>query len=564
MQRRARAVCTRCHGRKVRCDLEGRPSGNCSRCEHEGHTCQPHVGPRKQRKALRSSLHSSDTSLLSLSRTAPAVTHECTVQEATPSPFQPLGHRDISCLGPNNVNGWQQPNSIDGSQLILDTSQACRLPPPVIAHAFADFYFRELFYFVPVLDYGQSEIPSSTLLQQCLCFAGSTMRQKTGPAEWTTFAIYGRIKTLLFLHHDPAPLNMLSALCILSTWLPYSPDAIVLDNPWQWAGMGIRLAIQLHLHEDETYSRLEHPGRARRIWWYLVINDTMQTACCGRPGMFPLETSVPLPVPSDFKDPDLGSRVFCHLVDLCTSLRKVLDLARVDNTSSEEAYLILETLGLRRQSWPFEIQLFDTESRRPYSRAVTELHIFYLVTVILICFLGRRDNPSLFKFASMTASCCVSRLYEEIIYHEDVQYLLPIHSWVNLVAGIPRAFSDSGALNPDRDEELRISTQVLETMSEKHTSAAYVLDKINGLNKMHADAFPAQSDNTWGAFSVPEQMKVVQLFPFPSSFCPMLSLLGTVETSETQPPDVLVTSSMDSNDWPIDWSFFLFDGPMSF
>ncbi|CAG8893792.1 unnamed protein product [Penicillium egyptiacum] len=563
MQRRARAVCTRCHSRKIRCDLEGQPSGSCTRCKHDGHICQPHIGPRKQRQALRSSLYSSDTSLLSPSQAVPPVTQENTA-EASPLPFRPLGHRDINCLGPDNGNGSQQPSSIDGSQLILDIRQACRLPPPVIAQALADFYFRELFYLVPVLDHGQSELETSTLLQQCLYFAGSTMRQTAGPAEWTTFAIYGRIKTLLFLHHDTAPLNMLSALCILSTWLPYSPDAIVLDNPWQWTGMAIRLAIQLHLHEDETYSKLEHPGRARRMWWYLFINDTMQTACCGRPGMFPLETYVPLPVPSDFKDPDIRSHVFCQLTDLCTKLRKVQDLARVDNIPSEQVYLSLDGLRLWREQLPTEMQLFHLDTRQPYSRPVVELHIFYLVTVILTCFLGRRHNPSLFKYSSMVASSCISRLYEEIVYHEDVQYLLPIHSWANLVAGIPRAFTDNDALNLNRDEEVRISKQVLETMSERHTSAALALSKINGFNNMPADAFPAQADSAWGAFPVRGQMQLAHLFPFPSSFCPMLGLLRTAETSENETPDALLNLPMESNDWPIDWSSFLFDGPMSF
>jgi hypothetical protein len=390
------------------------------------------------------------------------------------------------------------------------------------------------------------------------------MRQTTGPAEYTTFAIYGRIKTLLFLHHDPAPLNMLSALCIISTWLPYSPEVIVLDDPWQWVGMAIRLAIQLHLHESETYSRLEHPGRARRIWWYLFINDTMQTACCGRPGMFPLDTAVPLPVPTDFNDPGLGSRVFCQLADLCTKLRKVLDLARVDEAPSEQVLLSLEALRRWREQLPPDIQLFDEETRQPYIRPISELHIFYLVTVILTCFLSRRENPSLFKYASMAASSCVSRLYEEILYHEDVQYLLPIHAWAILVAGIPRAFSDSDALNPDRAEEVGISKQVLEIMSVKHNSAPVVINKVNSLNNLRADAFPAQADITWDALRMPSsdsRMQMAQLLPFPSSFCPMLDLLRSAETCEAQPPEAPAAFNMESNDWPVDWSFFLFDGP---
>jgi hypothetical protein len=163
----------------------------------------------------------------------------------------------------------------------------------------------------------------------------------------------------------------------------------------------------------------------------------------------------------------------------------------------------------------------------------------------------------------MVASSCISRLYEEILYHEDVQYLLPIHSWANLVAGIPRAFTDNDALNPDRDEELRISKQLLEIMSEKHTSAALALRKIDGFNNMRTDAFPTQTENTWGALPVPGQMQLAQLFPFPSSFCSMLGLLRSAETSENEAPDTLLALPMDSNDWPIDWSSFLFDNPVS-
>ncbi|KAJ5774702.1 hypothetical protein N7457_009598 [Penicillium paradoxum] len=371
---------------------------------------------------------------------------------------------------------------------------------------------------------------------------------------------------LLFLHHDPAPLNILSALCILSTWPPYSSDAIVLDNPWQWIGMAIRLAIQLHLHENETYSRLEQPGRARRIWWYLFINDTMQTACCGRPGMFPLDTSVPLPVPADFKNPDLGSHVFCHFADLCKKLRRVLDLARTDNTPSEQVYLNLKELRIWREQLPLDLQLFDVGTRQPYNRAIAELYIFYLVTVIITCFLSRRDNPSLFKYASLVASSCASRLYEEILYHEDVQYLLPIHAWAILVAGIPRAFSDSDALNPERADELRISKLVLETLSEKHSSAIVVLSKINSLGNLRADAFPAHAEPVWENSHVStsdEQVEIALLFPFPSSFCPMLELLKATDHNENSSFATLPTLSMDGNDWPVDWSFFLFDDSIS-
>ncbi|CAI7640399.1 unnamed protein product [Penicillium pancosmium] len=346
--------------------------------------------------------------------------------------------------------------------------------------ALKDFYFKELFPLVPVLDRQQTEMDDSILIQQCVCFAGSTMRQSTEPAEWSPTAIYGRIKTLLFLRHDPDPFNMLAALCILETWLPYSADAIVLDSPWQWTGMAIRLALQLHLHEEETYRHLPKPKTATRIWWYLFNNDTLQMACTGCPGMFPIDgSSIPLPEPSDFDTPDTEAHVFCALVSLCKLLRKILELGRSDKTSREEVQSALDKLIQWRDRLPDDLQLFDESrtSRRPYNRLVLELHIFYLVTAILTFFLGRRDNPSLFKYASMAASSCIPRLYEEILFHEDASYLLPIHSWANLVAAIPHTFSDCELLNPSHAEELKISQQVLGII-ESNSYSQWIGDSV--------------------------------------------------------------------------------------
>ncbi|KAL4884567.1 hypothetical protein BJY04DRAFT_215031 [Aspergillus karnatakaensis] len=562
-QRRARAVCIRCHHRKVRCDLENRPSGVCSLCQGEGHDCQPHIGPRKQKAR-----YTSRATALS-EATQPDLQAPTTIP-ATPSP-NILHRHAINCSVSNNGSPKPEPHFVSGDNNILKASQALLLPPPVIIQALSDFYFRELFPLVPVLDRGQPEVQSSPLLQQCLCFAGSIMRQSTSPVEWSSPAIYGRIKVLLLLHHDASPLNMLTSLCILSTWLPYAPDAIVLDNPWQWTGMAIRLALQLQLHEEETYSRLESPGRVRRIWWYLFNSDTLQMACSGRPGMFPLqETRARLPVPSDFENQDIGAWTFCNFTSLCRLLRKVLELGKADKSSPDEVYSILDELGLWRQSLPSSLQLFDgfSTTRRTYSRIVVELHIFYLVTTILASFLGRRDNPSLFKYSSMAASSCITRLYEEILLHEEVTYLLPIHSWAHLVAAIPRAFSDSDLLNPERAHEFQVSQQVLDMLSKKHPSAAAIQNRINALGGSSAGTFPPQADTMWDSLPAPIQderkQRVLSLFYYPANFCPMLDLLrstGSLGGSQL-PHSMPIDNNVD--DGCVDWSSLLFDGAMSF
>ncbi|OQE22407.1 hypothetical protein PENSTE_c010G05638 [Penicillium steckii] len=564
IQRRARAVCTRCHSRKVRCDLESCPSGVCSRCQSEGCECQPHIGPRK-RKARRTSratpLPEVTQLELQASRTAPVA----------PSP-NALNRHTINCSPPNHNNDSPQhePHLVSGDNIILQASQATLLPPPVIIQALSDFYLRELYPLVPVIDREQKEVQESLLLQQCLCFAGSTMRQSSSATEWSSSAIYGRIKVLLVLHHESSPLNMLACLCILGTWLPYAPEAIVLDCPWQWTGMAIRLALQLQLHEEETYCLLEHPGRVRRMWWYLFNSDTLQMACSGRPGMFPLlETRARFPIPSDFDTQDTGAWAFCEFTSLCRLLRKVLELGKVDKSSPDEVFSTLDELVLWRQRLPPSLQLFDESSmiRQTYNRLAVELHIFYLVTIILISFLGRRDNPSLFKYSSMAASACVARLYEEIFLREDVTYLLPIHSWAHLVAAIPRGFSDSDLLNPDRAYEIKISQQVLEMLSKKHTSAVAVRRHINALGGPSAGSFP-QADNMWDSLPVPIQdekkQRVLSLFHFPVNFCQMLDLLrSTGSLGGALLPHSLPMDN-DADDWSVDWYSFLFDGAMSF
>ncbi|OQD79862.1 hypothetical protein PENANT_c042G06561 [Penicillium antarcticum] len=455
------------------------------------------------------------------------------LSDTTPSSsYSALEQRTVHCADLENVNS-KQPNFIDRSELILDISQACRLPPPVITQALADFYFRELFPFARVIDRGKVGASSSVLIQQCLYFAGSTMRQPAGTSDWSSFAIHGRIKTLLFVRQDPCPFNTLAALSILSTWLPYLPTAVLLDSPWQWTGMAIRMGIQLHLHKVESYNRVGNSGLIRRTWWYLFVADTLQMACCGRPGMFPLkDTSVSLPDISDFENPDMAAQAFCQVTRLCLYLKEILDLGRDNEGTGGQTCQTMDKLKHWREVLPTELELFGPDQdRQAYSRPVVELHIFYLVSIVLTCFLGRRDNTPLLKYLSIAASSCISRLYEEIIYREEVQYLLPIHSWTQLVAAIPHVFCDMDSLQSYRADDDRISEQILGKMSEKHPSAGMVLSKIQSLSNLGISMFPVQFDAMWNGLPAPtsdEKKHINTMLPFPVGFCPMLDSVMSI------------------------------------
>ncbi|KAJ5707924.1 hypothetical protein N7488_007725 [Penicillium malachiteum] len=468
----------------------------------------PHIGPRKE-KALRNSVRSPRIEDQVLSATP---------ERTTPSPLTYLETlRPLYCSSLQNDGLTEQRNFIKGSELILEVNQAAHLPRSPITQAFSDFYFREIFHFVPVIDRGQAELESSVLLQQCLCFAGSTMRQSTEPREWSPTAIYGRIKTLLFLNYDPILMNTLTALCVLSTWLAYSPETIMLDSPWQWT--------EREEHGDTSSTTILCKWLALAHWSsrILLVDSSLQSS----------ETY-------------FGT----------WSYRKYA-------ASSKQ-------LCLWRECLTPELQLFDLtrKIRLSYSRSVVELHILYLGIVILICFLNHRENPLLFKYVSVAASSCISRLYEEILFHEEVTYLLPIHSWANLVASIPRSFGDIDILNPDRAKESRISRDVLTKMSEKHSSAAMVLNRINSPVDGDPIVFSAHNE-PMSSLPVPiPDDKTHHLFPlfhFPEKFCPTLDLLRSADQAANCQLDSQPEWTMDdSSSWPIDWSLFLFDAPMSF
>lgn len=460
-----------------------------------------------------------------------------------------------------------QGNEASEADIIIQLTQAAHCPPAVISQALADFYFCELHHTVPVLDRGQEELESSLLLRQALYFAGSGMRRSTeGPTEWSTSAIYKRTKMLIFLNHDPVPLNTLSALCILASFPMQEGYGVALDNPWQWVGMAIRLALQLQLHSESTYMQFTYPGRIRRIWWYLFINDTMQMGCSGRPGMFPLsECNVRLPTVADFHTPNAEAHFFCEMIPLCQKLREILQMGKFDNTSQAQVFSMLGSLRIWRENLPHELHLFDEtkETRQRYNRAVAELHIFYLVTIILTCFLGRRENSPLLKCASIVASSCISRLYEEILYHEGTPFLLPIHAWANLVASIPRTFSKDDQI-PNQANEKRISRMVLEKMGEKHPAVLLVQQRIDEIGHAGASAFsasetPSGASNTAPTSTTEMTQEVLSLFPYPPSFCPTLELLEPYSGGNEQ-LDLFSDLHVDVNnwDWPVDWSSFLF------
>jgi hypothetical protein len=63
------------------------------------------------------------------------------------------------------------------------------------------------------------------------------------------------------------------SITIIACWSLRPPSVISLDGPWHWAGLAMRLALQLGLHQEKTYSCLQNPNECRLVWWHLVVSS---------------------------------------------------------------------------------------------------------------------------------------------------------------------------------------------------------------------------------------------------------------------------------------------------
>lgn len=156
---------------------------------------------------------------------------------------------------------------------ILQFTEATVLPKEPLLTALIDSYCENVFHRYPVADRADLTDPDcSKLLKQAVCMAGSLMRHSsTAHGLAFTETLYEKAKTMLFLNFESDPVATLGAMCLMICWSRQPTDALSLDCPWHWTGMAIRLALQMGLHKESTYTNQPESHRLRRIWWILLV-----------------------------------------------------------------------------------------------------------------------------------------------------------------------------------------------------------------------------------------------------------------------------------------------------
>jgi hypothetical protein len=254
----------------------------------------------------------------------------------------------------------------------------------------------------------------------------------------------------------------------------------------------------------------------------------------------------------------------------------MMNLSAIEMLASRQQDIELAELhGLVQnlQDWisnvPPELALFDqNDYQRPHERWAVELHIYYFNSIILIYLLPglHRQDPA-FHSAAILASSCAVRLYEAMLYRDEINFLTPVHNWLTFVAAIPQLYPLAKSSTKTSGEETELIQSILLQLSTKHSGAKLCLCKLEDLqqnqaaktsvvsNELGSNDIAAPLVNSSGSSLV---NGAGALFPFPDNISPRMpelrSQLATPNQSDTddnlQPPlsrDELVFDWADLN-----------------
>ncbi|KAJ5793187.1 uncharacterized protein N7503_009165 [Penicillium pulvis] len=338
---------------KVRCDLDqtGDVCGNCRRrrqtCRRRGRSKYPARSANSAGPSLRSSAAQTfDGSENGMEIIQPDPSPNQGASSATSTPFDPPGYvGELSFMSPlETVPGQPLPQPMGAfharfSSELLRSMDATSLPPKAKVEAFTDAYFEHIYHRAPIVDRADLHLEEpSMLISQAICMVGSLLRHPSlrSPLEESE-EYYCKAKALVYSNYEMDHRNTLKALCLLIFRNVTPPNVLTLDCSWQWTGMATRLAYQMGLHRESTYSNLTNPGSARRMMWFLFVEDKAQSACFGRPSVIRTAEMDLRPLQlDDFESQNLQAEIFIEYVKLNMIMGHIVDRHGRQSESHQE------------------------------------------------------------------------------------------------------------------------------------------------------------------------------------------------------------------------------------
>ncbi|KAF7557763.1 hypothetical protein G7Z17_g495 [Cylindrodendrum hubeiense] len=385
---------------------------------------------------------------------------------------------------------------------ILRITQASTLPRPSLLQALKESFSEHMSPLYPIIDPSDIAKPdSSVLLQQAVCLAGSLLRHDQTSMGFAS-SQYEKVKTLIYLNHEPENIVVLKTLCIMICWSPSSTD---------------------------------------------LNTDKIMTACWGRPPALRVDDyDIDSPSICDFPAHNMSATIFLEcrkVIDIIGTIGELNLQKRV--ILPDEVSTIITTLCNWQRDLPDEVRLFDANGlRQPFYRPLSELHIYYFVAIILLQTLGQNPKaPWPFATPALIASSCIASLYEEINSREQTAYLLHYHGFLCMAAAVPLIYSIQPLENETQRYDMMDSiTSILHSLKFKYGGAEFVLRKIHRL-RSDIERFEGPMSNDVPSFFTLAQglgTNANQLFPFPSSFSMGMDLLEFVDSGNIYCSEALV------------------------
>ncbi|KEF52111.1 uncharacterized protein A1O9_11737 [Exophiala aquamarina CBS 119918] len=357
--RRARAACTSCRARKIRCMA---PNGQpCANCVYENIQCL--LLPKKHRaKKVKSTASASESSQSipdraymdpNQPRQQPADTQSITPtnleqarQESPPShtdddinweeaalkTLPPPLLPDASHFPAASVEITQPTGSFSIPDFLspppaqlakedltyLYQKRALSIPEPEFRSALIKSYILYVHPFYPIIDLealhdllhgGSHQNPFSLLVFQTIMFTGSSfveikMLRRMGflTRKAARNAFFLKARLLYDMDYEQDCHSQIQALILMSTWWKTPKEQ---KDGWHWFGIALLLARTIGLHRDINAQNLSAKIRAlrRRLWWSFIIRDTLTSIATNH---------IPLIRDSDFSVASLTLDDFAH------------------------------------------------------------------------------------------------------------------------------------------------------------------------------------------------------------------------------------------------------------
>lgn len=240
---------------------------------------------------------------------------------------------------------------------------------------------------------------------------------------------------------------------------------------------------------------------------------------------------------ADFANSDNSSLVFIHYARLTTIWGEIADFG-ISGTSACAADLerLTEALCAWITDLPEEIRLFNQVGlRAPYLQSVSELHMVYFVTIILLEALRIQSHHRWStSIPSIIAGSSVARLIEEVDCWEDLSSMSSSTTFYIMAASIPLIYHrpSQAEKSENRNEELQILCSTLDRLGPRWGSSV-VRQNIEKIRNMVEWQISGQQLDTQeqaapgSACASPLLVRMAEIFPFPQSLCPNMEMLNS-------------------------------------